>query len=353
MKSIILSTLFVITLFWLPSSVTAQSCDCSADLLNCSDFASPANAQECFWYCGSQQVGDIHRLDSDLNGVACDVLAVEPMPVATPIPTVVEPVPTAVPAYEVCACGGDYYDCSTFSSPSHAQGCYDYCAAQGLGDVHQMDPDGDGLACLVSGAASLVSVVPTVYVAPTLVPAATPYVPPTAIPTLAPTATSVPYVPPTAVPMMSVAPTPTPYIPPMPEVVLEPFIGIVSDPASCTCDYDRYNCSNFDNQDDSQACFWNCGNSGFGDIHRLDQGGVEGLTCENYFDSWSPPLTFDVVDTSSSATCDCSGDVYNCSSFATQAEAQGCFDYCSRSGYGDIHRLDRNNDAYACESLPN
>jgi hypothetical protein len=50
--------------------------------------------------------------------------------------------------------------------------------------------------------------------------------------------------------------------------------------------------------------------------------------------------------------CDCSGDLYNCSSFSTHRAAQACFDYCVGQGRGDIHRLDRNNDGIVCESLP-
>jgi endonuclease YncB( thermonuclease family) len=50
--------------------------------------------------------------------------------------------------------------------------------------------------------------------------------------------------------------------------------------------------------------------------------------------------------------CDCSGDVYSCSDFATQAEAQLCYSYCVFQGAGDIHNLDGNGDGSACEELP-
>jgi len=52
------------------------------------------------------------------------------------------------------------------------------------------------------------------------------------------------------------------------------------------------------------------------------------------------------------AVCDCSGNIYNCSDFATHAEAQACYEYCKSLGRGDIHRLDRDKDGLACESLP-
>lgn len=48
----------------------------------------------------------------------------------------------------------------------------------------------------------------------------------------------------------------------------------------------------------------------------------------------------------------CTSDAYNCSDFATQSEAQEVFDYCVNLGFGDIHRLDRDNNGVACESLP-
>ena len=51
--------------------------------------------------------------------------------------------------------------------------------------------------------------------------------------------------------------------------------------------------------------------------------------------------------------CDCSSDIYNCSDFATQPQAQACHDYCMSLGRGDVHDLDGNDNAgLACESLP-
>ena len=48
----------------------------------------------------------------------------------------------------------------------------------------------------------------------------------------------------------------------------------------------------------------------------------------------------------------CAADVYNCSDFATQEEAQGCFDYCWELTGRDVHGLDSDNDGEACEALP-
>ena len=50
--------------------------------------------------------------------------------------------------------------------------------------------------------------------------------------------------------------------------------------------------------------------------------------------------------------CDCSYDRYNCSDFATQWEAQQCFDHCWTLRCFDVHNLDGDDDGVACESLP-
>ncbi len=54
------------------------------------------------------------------------------------------------------------------------------------------------------------------------------------------------------------------------------------------------------------------------------------------------------VDTSSYI---CSTNKYNCTDFATHAEAQAVFEQCGGSS-NDIHKLDSNKDGEACESLP-
>lgn len=48
---------------------------------------------------------------------------------------------------------------------------------------------------------------------------------------------------------------------------------------------------------------------------------------------------------------DCSRNVYNCSSFKTQAEALHVFELCGGVG-NDIHKLDSDGDGEVCESLP-
>jgi endonuclease YncB( thermonuclease family) len=56
--------------------------------------------------------------------------------------------------------------------------------------------------------------------------------------------------------------------------------------------------------------------------------------------------------TSEQGLCDCSGNIYNCSNFSTQREAQRCYEYCLKQKGYDVHRLDRDKDRVACESLP-
>lgn len=59
-----------------------------------------------------------------------------------------------------------------------------------------------------------------------------------------------------------------------------------------------------------------------------------------------PPLP---VATNGNYTC--SSNVYNCTDFKTQSEAQYVFNLCGGIGH-DIHRLDSDKDGVACESLP-
>lgn len=51
--------------------------DCSDDVYNCGDFITKARAQETYDYCIEQGAGDIHRLDSDGDGVVCEGLPKE------------------------------------------------------------------------------------------------------------------------------------------------------------------------------------------------------------------------------------------------------------------------------------
>lgn len=59
-----------------PPTPTTPSppCDCSYDRYNCEDFDSEAEAQTCFEYCLEQGAGDVHGLDGDDDGDACEWL---------------------------------------------------------------------------------------------------------------------------------------------------------------------------------------------------------------------------------------------------------------------------------------
>lgn len=48
----------------------------------------------------------------------------------------------------------------------------------------------------------------------------------------------------------------------------------------------------------------------------------------------------------------CEQNVYNCSDFKTQPEAQEVYDTCNRPENRDRHGLDRDGDGVACQSLP-
>jgi len=51
--------------------VIPSVCSCSEDL-NCDDFATQQEAQNCFEFCGPE---DVHGLDNDGDGVVCEGLA--------------------------------------------------------------------------------------------------------------------------------------------------------------------------------------------------------------------------------------------------------------------------------------
>lgn len=56
------------------------------------------------------------------------------------------PVATPTKAFTYI-CSHDAYKCSDFDSHADAQGAFDYCVAQGAGDIHRLDQDGNGVAC--------------------------------------------------------------------------------------------------------------------------------------------------------------------------------------------------------------
>ena len=57
-----------------PTAAPQPVCDCGGDYYNCSSFGSWNSAQACYNYCKSVGRGDIHRLDGDNDGTACESL---------------------------------------------------------------------------------------------------------------------------------------------------------------------------------------------------------------------------------------------------------------------------------------
>lgn len=127
-----------------PTPTSSAPAQCQSDTLNCSNFNSQWEAQQLFDQCRNADQGDIHRLDQDNNGVAC-----ENDPRFAPPPTQQLP-PTQPPSQQnVCDCSYDAYNCGDFPLDGWitAQQCFSYCQSIGRGDVHNLDRDGDGAFC--------------------------------------------------------------------------------------------------------------------------------------------------------------------------------------------------------------
>jgi len=58
------------------------------------------------------------------------------------------PLSTLPPQSAVCSCSGDTLNCSDFSTHASAQACFNYCISQGAGDIHGLDSNNDGDACV-------------------------------------------------------------------------------------------------------------------------------------------------------------------------------------------------------------
>lgn len=57
-----------------PTNPTQGQYDCSGNVYNCSNFKTHAETQNAFDYCFNLISSDIHKLDADNNGVACENL---------------------------------------------------------------------------------------------------------------------------------------------------------------------------------------------------------------------------------------------------------------------------------------
>jgi hypothetical protein len=56
-------------------------CSCAGDCYDCQDFDSKSDAQRCYDYCMSIGKGDVHGIDKDSDGVACNSILEEDTPV--------------------------------------------------------------------------------------------------------------------------------------------------------------------------------------------------------------------------------------------------------------------------------
>ncbi len=68
---------------WQPISrppLQQDACYCSSDIYECFNFETHEEAQACFDYCNSVGRGDVHGLDIDFDGLACESLPSAPTP---------------------------------------------------------------------------------------------------------------------------------------------------------------------------------------------------------------------------------------------------------------------------------
>ncbi len=72
-SSLISPPLTASTLGAVSTPISLPVCDCYANLYNCRDFPDKGSAQACYDFCGGA-TNDIHRLDIDLNGIACETV---------------------------------------------------------------------------------------------------------------------------------------------------------------------------------------------------------------------------------------------------------------------------------------
>ena len=56
------------------TKIISSDYDCSSNIYNCGDFSTHAEAQSVFNECGGVS-NDIHRLDQDKDGIACESLS--------------------------------------------------------------------------------------------------------------------------------------------------------------------------------------------------------------------------------------------------------------------------------------
>ena len=241
-------------------SLTPESGDVETASLTskCSDFNIWEEAQAFFVSHGGPK-SDPYGLDMDGNGIPCQSLIGAP----TPTPTIT---PTPTPIQD--------RNCSDFNTWQEAQSFFESEGGP-ESDPHRLDRDGDGVAC------------------------------------------------------QSLPGSPN--------------------SASSSRTTDSRNCSDFNSWSEAQS-FYESEGGPASDPHRLDRDG-DGIACQSL-----PGAPSSEPNSNSSAGPEptptvMTSDTHNCSDFDTWSEAQTFFE--AEGGPGsDPHRLDRDGNGIACQSLP-
>jgi len=87
-------------------------------------------------------------------------------------------------------------------------------------------------------------------------------------------------------------------------------------------------------------------------VAKAEQKGLWASSAHKSSSELITPPTIEAPAITSSETYNCSGNVYNCGDFTSQAQAQAAYNYCMQTVGSDIHRLDADKDGVVCESLP-
>jgi LysM repeat protein len=105
---------------------------CSSDTYNCEEGRPQEESQRIYEYCFDLTGRDIHDLDRDDDGVACEA------DLRTSAPT---------GPFILNECGSNVYNCGNFVPQEDAQRTFEHCLNLNGGDIHDLDRDDDGVAC--------------------------------------------------------------------------------------------------------------------------------------------------------------------------------------------------------------
>ena len=343
---------------------------------NCSDFDTWSEAQSFFEAEGGPNF-DPHRLDRDGDGVACQSLSgapsAQPDPTSTPAPVnLPEPLPD--------------HNCSDFETWPEAQEFYEAQGGPDL-DPHKLDRDGDGIACqsLPGVPGSAITPEPNGIETASLTMACSDFS----------TWNEA-----QAFFLSHGGPESDPYLLDVDGngILCQSIVGAPAIPALPEIPVRDLDCSDFDTWSEAQAFYEEQGGPD-SDPHNLDSDG-DGIACQSLqgsparvseslqdrncsdFDTWGEAQEFyeaeggpssdphrldkdgdgiacqslkDAAELSIAKSTDSSRsnarDTHNCSDFDTWSEAQSFYE--SEGGPGsDPHRLDNDGDGIACQSLP-